>query len=159
MGLEPRTGQLCALRVYGYLYLHFLGTPVDKRWVLLACKNKLCDPLRHRFRFEQVSFQYMLPRLSYQRAKKCRQTDRQTAFQLYIVDIYIKNTLNSAMSYVVEVISHLQQCVVFDDAEIRLIRTSGSRSVSQKLKCHEAGALKVWCIHKPSDHFDFRCFC
>ena len=63
------------------------------------------------------------------------------------------------MSYVVEVISHLQQCVVFDDAEIRLIRTSGSRSVSHKLKCHEAGAFKVWCIHKPSDHFDFRCFC
>ena len=78
MGLEPRTGQLCALLVYSYLHLRLLGTPVDKRWVLLACKNKLCDPQRHSFHFEQVSFQYMLPRLSYQRAKKCRRTDRQT---------------------------------------------------------------------------------
>ena len=90
MGLEPRTAQLCALLVYSYLHLRLLGTPVDKQWVLLACKNKLCDPQRHSFHFEQVSVQYMLPRLSYQRAKKCRQTDgrtdRQTAFQLYIVE-------------------------------------------------------------------------
>ena len=57
--------------------------------LVMACVD--CDPQRHSFHFEQVSFQSMLTRLSYQCAKKCRQidgqTDRQTAFQLYIVDI------------------------------------------------------------------------
>ena len=49
-------------------------------------KNKLRDPQRHSFHFEQVRFQSALTWLSYQRAKKCRRTDGQTAFQLYIVE-------------------------------------------------------------------------
>ena len=64
------------LRVNGCLHLRLLGTPVHERWVLWAYKNKLCDLQRYSFHFEQVSFQSMLTRPSYQRAKM--QTDRQT---------------------------------------------------------------------------------
>ena len=46
-------------------------------------------------------------------------------------------------------VSDLQQCVVIDDAGIRLIRVSGSRSVSHKLKYHELGTFKIWCVRKP----------
>ena len=92
--VTPVLANCFILRVNGCLRLRLLGTPVDKRWVLLAFKNELCNPKRHSFHFEQVLFQSVLTRLSYQRAKKCRQmdgqtdrqTDRQTAFKLYIVD-------------------------------------------------------------------------
>ena len=69
----------------GCLDLSLLHTPVDELRVLQACKNKLCDPQRHGFDFKQILFQSMLTLLSYLRAKKCGRTDRQTAFQLYIV--------------------------------------------------------------------------
>ena len=64
VGLEPHTSQLLCLRVNGYLHLRLLGTPVDERWVLWACKNKLCDPQRHSFHFEQVLLQSVLTLLS-----------------------------------------------------------------------------------------------
>ena len=78
VGLEPGW-LLYALRVNGCLHLRLLGTPADERWVLWACKNKLCDLQRHSFHFEQVPFQSVLTRPSYQRAKNAdRQTDGQT---------------------------------------------------------------------------------
>ena len=41
-----------ALRANGCLHLRLLGTPVDERWALQACRNKLCEPQRHSFHFE-----------------------------------------------------------------------------------------------------------
>ena len=69
-----------ALRANGCLHLRLLGTPVDERWVLWACKNKLCDPQRHSFHFELVAFQSVLTRLSYISVPKSSdgRTDGQT---------------------------------------------------------------------------------
>ena len=73
-----------ALWVNGCLYLRLLCTPLNEQKVLWACKNK-CFLQRHSFYFEQGPFQLMQTLLSYRRAKN-RQTDKQMAFQLYIVD-------------------------------------------------------------------------
>ena len=80
VGLEP---PVSCFTGYGCLHLRLLDTIVGERWILLACKNKLGDPQRHSFHFEQDPFQSVLTRPSYQRAKKCRQT----AFQLYIYSL------------------------------------------------------------------------
>ena len=56
VGLKPLANWPVALWVNGCLHLHFLGTPFDEQWVLQACKNKLCDPQRHSFHFEQAHF-------------------------------------------------------------------------------------------------------
>ena len=55
-----------------------LPTCVDELSHVQTFINKLCDPHRHSFHFEQVQFQSVLTQLSYQRAKKCRQMDRHT---------------------------------------------------------------------------------
>ena len=60
---------------YGCLHFCILCTFVDEQWGLYACRNKLYDPQRHSFHFEQVLFQVM-QRLLYQHAKNAdRQTD------------------------------------------------------------------------------------
>ena len=75
-GLEPPT---TCFTGNGYLHHRLLHTPVDERWVLQTCENKLCVPQRHSFHFEQVRFRSMHRLLSYQRAKNADgQTDRQT---------------------------------------------------------------------------------
>ena len=56
-------------------------SPVEEPSLLSTFKNKLYLPQRHSIHFEQVPFQLVLTRLSYQ-----RNADGQTAFQLYIVD-------------------------------------------------------------------------
>ena len=59
---------------------------LDFSLLCTACKKKLRDPQRHSFDFEQVLFRSMLTLLRYLHAKnEDRWTDRQTAFQLYIV--------------------------------------------------------------------------
>ena len=45
-----------------------------------------------------------------------------------------------------EVIKDLRECLSFDDAGVKPVRSSGSRWVSHK--CHEASHLKVWGVHK-----------
>ena len=81
--------------------LRLLDTPVDEQWVLWACKNKLCDPQRHSFHFEQVPFQSMLPRLRYQHTKTCRQTDGPT--DRWLLALYMAQNdivmLSDHMSY------------------------------------------------------------
>ena len=70
-------------------------------YVLLSMNGGLCRlvkincvPQRHSFYFEQVQFQSMHRLLSYQRANNADgRTDRQTAFQLYIIDHKIHNYL------------------------------------------------------------------
>ena len=54
---------------------------------------------RHSFHFNQVLFQSVLTRMSYQHAKKCRHTDRQTTFQL----------LHSRWHHTVEALSRFDQ--------------------------------------------------
>ena len=57
-------------------------SPVKEPSLLSTFKNKLCLPQRHSVHFEQVPFQSVLTRPSYQ-----RDADGQTAFKLYIVDL------------------------------------------------------------------------
>ena len=58
-------------------------------------KNKLCDPQRHSFLFEQVPLQLVLTWLSYQCTKKCGQTDGQTDdFSALYIYIDICNSYN-----------------------------------------------------------------
>ena len=65
-----------------------LQSAVDgKRQRLETFRNKLVDARRRGFHFEQVRSGYVPRRQSYERGEEnCRQTDRQTAFRLYIVD-------------------------------------------------------------------------
>ena len=49
MGLE-------LLLMAAYTFVFYIHTPTDKWWVLQVFKNKLCDPQRHNFHFEQWHF-------------------------------------------------------------------------------------------------------
>ena len=75
-----------ALWINGRLQLHPLHAPFNEWWIVLACKNKFCDPQRHSFHFQQVLFWLMQRLLSYQHAKNTDgQTNRQRDnFKLYI---------------------------------------------------------------------------
>ena len=58
-----------------------------KRQRLETFRNKLVDARRRGFHVEQARSGYVARRQSYERGEEnCRQTDRQTAFRLYIVD-------------------------------------------------------------------------
>ena len=74
----------CTMMVY---YEIMVNGCLDFNLLRTACKKKLRDHQRHSFDFEQVLFQLMLTLLRYLRTKnEDGWKDRQTAFQLYIVD-------------------------------------------------------------------------
>ena len=60
-----------------------------ERQRLETFRNKLVDARRRGFHFEQVRNGYVARRQSYERSED--EQTRQTAFRLYIVDIYIRN--------------------------------------------------------------------
>ena len=90
--------------VYGYAGEVFSRNPlhsviqsaVDSKWERLETfQNKLVDARRRGLHLKQVRSRYVARRQSYERGEKSadRRTDRQTAFRLYIVDIFVVNLI------------------------------------------------------------------
>ena len=47
-----------------------------------------------------------------------------------------------------DLITDLRECLSFDDAGIKPVRSSGSRWISHKLNANEESHFEVWDIHK-----------
>ena len=79
-----------------------LHTLVEKLQLLKTFRNKLADAGAHSFHFEQVwrrSVQTAEIWQSHQPDEERIQTDRQTAFQLYIVDFSVHCCSHSSASW------------------------------------------------------------
>ena len=63
-------------------------TLLSKNQLLKTFRNKLADAGAHSFHFKQVLRRSVQRWQSYQPDEERMQTDRQTAFQLYIVEVY-----------------------------------------------------------------------